>query len=420
MKVLVCGASGFIGEAIASRLTRDGHDVVRGVRHPARQEDVAIDYANNLSAHQWLDKLDGVDAVINAVGIIVERGRQSFDHVHAQAPIALFTACAVRGVRHVIQISALGAESRETPYFASKCATDDFLLAQRMQTHVIRPALVYGTEGTSARLFRTLASFPVHVLPAGGHQALRPVHVDDLAEVVARLLGPNHDAAKASVIDVVGGTVVTYRQMLDVYRRSMRFAPAFTVGVPAWVMSIASRLANWIPGSTLTPDTWHMLQRGNTADVEQTTQALGRAPRAIEAFIEPDSAPGLRAETLASWRGLVLRIALAIVWIGTAIVSAAAYPRAESLALLARVGLHGTAADVTLYGACALDFALGIATLLTPGRGLWLLQIMVMLGYSAIIAVALPEFLIEPFGPILKNVPILAVLILLFSEETPS
>jgi uncharacterized protein YbjT (DUF2867 family) len=418
MKVLVCGASGLIGSAIATRLERDGHQVVRGVRHPKHPGEIAIDYTTDLTADQWLFRLDGIEVVINAIGILVERGAQTFEYVHALAPIALFTACRMRGVQQVIQISALGAESRETPYFASKCAADDFLLAQPIQAHVIRPSLVYAADGASARFFRTIASLPVYMLPASGRQALRPVHIDDLAELVVRLLSPTGKTANCSCIPVVGNTQVTYREMLGAYRKSMGLAPAFTISISAWAMHAAAAVCRWLPGSTLTPDTWRMLQRGSTADAQPTIDALGRTPRSIETFIESGIAPALRAEALTVWHGMILRIALAAVWIGSAVISAVVYPYSESLTLLGRLNLYGLAANVALYGACVLDFVLGIATLLRPGRMLWLVQMGLILVYSALIAVALPEFLIEPFGPILKNVPMLAALILLFSEET--
>lgn len=419
MKVLVCGANGFIGGAISERLTRDGHEVVRGVRRAQHPGDLAIDYAVDLEPEDWLERVRGVDAVINAVGIIVERGTQTFARMHTQAPIALFTACASAGVRHVVQISALGAQSRDTPYFASKCEADEFLLSRggNVTAHVVRPALVYGAAGTSARLFRTLASLPVHVLPGGGSQRLRPVHIDDLCDLVARLLASDSDAAPACIA-AVGATQLTYREMLRTYRAAMGLRPAFSIGIPSGVMRTSAALCGIVPGSMLTSDTWRMLQRGNTADPMTFATALCRAPRGIETFIGEREARSLRNDALATWRTLLLRIALAIVWIGTAFVSAVAYPKAASLERLSRFGLHGFAADVALYVACALDLGFGLATLFRPGRALWLAQAMLIVAYTLLIAAALPEFLIEPFAPILKNVPILAILFVLFSEET--
>ena len=76
--------------------------------------------------------------------------------------------------------------------------------------------------------------------------------------------------------------------------------------------------------------------------------------------------------------------------------------------------------DEVVRGAVILDFALGLATLVRPGRRLWLIQIALIAFYTAAIAVALPAYLAEPFGPLIKNIPILAILFVLLSEETRS
>lgn len=115
---------------------------------------------------------------------------------------------------------------------------------------------------------------------------------------------------------------------------------------------------------------------------------------------------------------LALRISIAIVWIWTAVLSAGLYPVDDSLALLARVGLHGTLAVVVLYLAAALDLAIGIATLaLSRRRILWLLQLALIASYTVIITVALPEQWLHPFGPVLKNLPMMAAILLLHRSE---
>ncbi|WP_455777753.1 DoxX-like family protein, partial [Burkholderia stabilis] len=128
-------------------------------------------------------------------------------------------------------------------------------------------------------------------------------------------------------------------------------------------------------------------------------------------------ATALRRDALAMWRRPLLLGALAIVWIWTAIVSAFVHPLSASLALLAPAHLTGLPALVALYAASALDFAFGIATLFAPSRRLWVAQAALIVAYSAVIAVTMPGLLAEPFGPVLKNVPILAILLILFSEE---
>ncbi|MGU7841781.1 SDR family oxidoreductase [Burkholderia sp. AW33-5] len=416
MNILVCGANGFIGRALGARLEAGGHRVLRGVRHAVGPHDVAIDFAKDVDADAWLARLDGVDVVINAVGILADRRDETFDTVHRAAPCALFTACCRARVRRVIQISALGVERGDTPYFASKYAADTFLQTLPLDYRIVRPALVYGTAGTSARFFRMLASLPVHVLPAGGHQRLRPVHVDDLAELVARLV--DAPAAGGPVIDAVGGDEVEYREMLGVYRAALGFPPAARVTLPGPLVGAAAALLGTMPGAMLTRDTWTMLRGGNTGDPAALAAVLGRPPRGLRDFIGANaSAAALRGDALAMWRRPLLLGALAIVWIWTAIVSAFIHPRHDSLAMLARVHLSGLPALIALYGACALDFAFGVATLAAPSRRLWAAQGALIVAYSAVIAVTMPGLLAEPFGPVLKNVPILAILLILFSEE---
>ena len=113
----------------------------------------------------------------------------------------------------------------------------------------------------------------------------------------------------------------------------------------------------------------------------------------------------------------LLRLSIALVWLSTAVVSAGVYPVDESLALLARVGLSGTPALVALYGAAALDLALGVAVLAVRRRWIWTLQLAVVLGYTAIITVCLPEQWLHPYGPMVKNLPILAAMLLLRQAE---
>lgn len=415
MNILVCGANGFVGRAFCDALARDGHRVLKGVRVATRPDEIAIDYMADTDPAAWTDRLRGIHVVVNAVGILIEGAGATFDHIHRRTPIALFEAAHRAGVRHIVQLSALGAEHGDTPYFQSKRAADDHLQSLPVAHHILRPALVYGEQGASARFFRALASVPVHLLPAGGRQRLRPMQVDELAEIVARLLrGGDHGPA---VMNLVGGTEVEFRQMLAVYRTSMGFPPPRQVPVPAWLVSGGAMLLNRLPGSLLTRDTWRMLRAGNTADAATTTRALGRAPAGIESFIGPADALPLRHQALATWRPGLLRSALALIWLWTAVCSALLYPVAGSLALLEPVGLHGAAARAALYLAAALDFVLGIATLWWPGRRLWAAQLALVLAYTAVIAVALPEFLLHPFGPVLKNVAVVALLFILLTEE---
>jgi DoxX-like family len=91
--------------------------------------------------------------------------------------------------------------------------------------------------------------------------------------------------------------------------------------------------------------------------------------------------------------------------------------RQLSLALLARIGIVGTPALATLYLGSTADIALGLLTLFTPSKTLWKVQALLIIIYTLVISIWLPEFWLHPFGPILKNIPIFTLLWLLYKNE---
>ncbi|MDF3034744.1 MAG: dehydrogenase [Paucimonas sp.] len=112
-----------------------------------------------------------------------------------------------------------------------------------------------------------------------------------------------------------------------------------------------------------------------------------------------------------------MRFSLATLWLATGIVTLFLYPKEESYTLLARAGFFGTFADVALYGGALADMALGVMTLSVRRKWLWALQAFLIILYTLVITIRLPEFWIHPFGPILKNLPIFALLWLLYKND---
>lgn len=306
MKVFVCGASGFIGSALCRRLIADGHEVARGVRTPRAAGDVAIDFSKDTAPEAWMGRLAGVDAVVNAAGIIVETRSGRFDDVHHRVPAALFAACAQTGVNRFIQISALGADGGETGYYRTKFAADRTLMALPLRWTILRPSLVYGEGGESSRMFRTLASLPIIPVPSLGTAVFQPVHVDDVAEAVSTCLRVDDSGGRC--IDVVGAEARSYRDMIDTYRRAMGFGRGLYVTIPAPFMAMAALASGFIPGAPLNPETWRMLKAGSAGDTAGMARLIGRLPRGMAEFIEPKDARRLAASALKEWRPRVLQI----------------------------------------------------------------------------------------------------------------
>lgn len=418
MVILLTGASGFIGQRLTKALVAAGHQVVCTTRTPKKDlhlRYVEADFTRDFDKEDWMPRLAGIDVVINAVGIIREQGRQTFEAIHERAPQALFAACAASGVRLVVQISALGAdEQAQSRYHLSKKRADDYLTGLPVHSVIVQPSLVYGEEGASARLFTTLASLPLIGLPGKGEQQIQPVHIDDVVAAIVALL--DKPLKSGTRLPLVGPEPMSLRSFLAILRQSMGLGRAHFMPVPLPLVRLAAAAGKILPGSLLDPETIQMLERGNTADAGAITALLGRAPRPARDFV--GQARNTRLQALLNWLLPVLRFSIALVWIFTGIVSLGVYPVSESYALLARVGITGMLAPVMLYGAALMDLAFGIAILVMHKRRLlWLAQLAVILFYTAIITWRLPEFWIHPYGPLLKNLPMLAAIWLLFELE---
>lgn len=405
MAILLTGRRGFLGSHIAAALEAHGF-ALRGADRPAA--DLARDHA----PEDWERHLEGIDLVVNAAGIFREEGAGTFKAVHTKGPVALFTACARRGIP-VVQVSALGAVGdAPTRFLRSKHGADAALLALDVPSVVLQPSLVFGAGGASARLFSGMASLPLIPLPGDGAQRIQPIHVDDVAAAVVALVA-SRDLRRERVA-LVGPRPITLREWLVALRRGLGLGRARFLQVPmAWV-----RIAAAMGIGLLNRDAVRMLERGNTADAARLASILGRAPRPVEAFVGAHEARDARTLARLAWLRPVMIAAVAFVWIATAIVSAGLFPVEESYALLARVGLTGALATLALYGAAAFDLAFGIATLvLRRRRWLWRAQAALIVAYTAIITVLLPEQWLHPFGPVTKNLPLLAALWWLHETE---
>jgi hypothetical protein len=173
--------------------------------------------------------------------------------------------------------------------------------------------------------------------------------------------------------------------------------------------------------SLLDRETLAMLEAGNVADASITTRLLGRPPHDVRDFVSPEARAHIARAAQLGWLVPLLRIGIALVWLWTGAVSLGLYPREASYELLYRTGVPASLAPVLLYGAAMLDLLLGVATLIVRrGRWLWLAQIALILTYTAIITVKLPEFWLHPYGPILKNLPMLIASYMLYELERPS
>ncbi|MBV9890423.1 MAG: SDR family oxidoreductase, partial [Rhizobacter sp.] len=418
MRILLAGATGLIGARLRTRLRERGHALLLAGRTlprrlGEREAWLALDFAAPPTVARWAEQLRGVEVAINAAGIFRETRAQTFDALHRRGPIALFEACRQAGVRRIVQVSALGADAGATGRFhRSKRDADDAVLALPLQAVVAQPSLVFAVDGASSRLLLALATFPVLPLPGGGMQRVQPIHVDDATAALAALV-EREDAPRGRVA-LVGPEPLAFAAYVQQLRAGLGLAPAPTLAIARPLVAVGARVVDALVTAPFARDAWTMLERGNVAPCEVTAALVGDRLLAPREFVPVSSAAAVRVRAQLGWLLPLLRGSLAVVWIATGVVSLWVYPVAASDALLARAGVPAPVQPLALWAAALLDLVLGVATLaLRRRRLLWWAQIALIGAYTALITVRLPEFWAHPYGPLLKNLPMLAILVVL-------
>lgn len=421
MKIMITGATGFIGFSLAQRLANEGHRIVAAVRRanewqariPA-WEWRSCDFSKDIQAEQWTERLTDIDLVINAVGIISEHGHQSFEKVQALAPQALFTACSQAGVK-VIQISALGADQPDikVPFLETKKQADDHLWQLPGECVVIYPSIVIGQGGNSTELFCKLSALPLIPLPGKGNQQLNPVHIDDLCAAVSHMI--MHWPGCKQRHHITGATTLSLRELYSLLRDWMKLGKARFIPVPMVLLRLMASVTETLKLSDLlSRDTLDMLSNATTpahtysaVPPHSLAEALWRRP-ASQADAWCAIVKGIQPVLFAS---------ILLVWIFTGLISAF-WNVPGSYALLKNAGIDGALATLSIYGGAAFDTGMGLLMLIGwHRRTVYALQIGMMLTYMLIISVIIPLAWLDPLGPVTKNLPMLAATWLLLALE---
>lgn len=307
--VTVFGGSGFVGRHLINKLADDGWRVRVAVRDTEAAKflkplgelgQIVAVGADITKPDSVKAAVEGADAVVNLVGVLTEKGKATFQAIHADGAATVAEAAKAAGVKTLLHMSALGA-SKDSParYARTKAEGEDRVRSVFPDAIVFRPSVIFGPEDGFYNMFGAMArALPVLVYFAKdapgvrggkidfygeGGPKFQPVYVNDVAEAMFRAL---KDPAQAGKTFELGGPAVCsmreiMQQVSRITRRDRPVLPA-----PMWVARIQAGFLQFLPNPPLTPDQIKLMEQDNVVSgAFPGLKDLGIQPELAEAVL---------------------------------------------------------------------------------------------------------------------------------------
>lgn len=277
-RVLVTGATGFVGGHLAEELLRRGIGVGVLARNPEKAgglEGRGVEFRpGDVLEAETLD-FSGFDAVIHLVGIIREVGGQTFERVHYDGTVNVVEAAKRAGVRRYVHMSALGTRpDAKSEYHRTKYMAEEYVRGSGLPYVVFRPSVIFGERGEFTKMLADFFRNPFFVPVIGsGESKMQPVSVGDVARLFADAL--TNEKAANKTFELGGPKAFAFNELLDEAGRQLgkkRLKLHVPLGVAFVMASVFERV---LPKPPLTKDQLIMLQEGSVCDTSEAAEVFG-------------------------------------------------------------------------------------------------------------------------------------------------
>ena len=303
MRIVLTGATGFLGGHLLPVLSAAGHDCLALTRFPPGCKALSIIprvtvCRGDVFDQEWIGgQLQGADVVINMVGILNEKGRKGdgFHRAHVTLAQQLIDASRATGVNRFIQVSALGAGEGSSHYLVSKGEAEARIRqASDLASTIFQPSVIFGNGDAFFNRFAGLIK-AAPVLPLACPEALmQPVWAGDVAEGILRCLERPETAGQT--FTAVGPDVFTLRELVEFTAR--------TAGLKTRIVNLSDGMAraqaavmDFVPGKPFSTDNYRSLQTPNTSE-DNGLLRLGIKPRSIHSIVPSYLAKSARQSRL--------------------------------------------------------------------------------------------------------------------------
>lgn len=259
MRVLITGASGFLGSHVAEQLAREGHRVVALVRRSSntsflmKLEGVELAHGAVEDAESVRRAMEGVDAVVHSAGLVKARDEAEFFKINADGTRNLLEAAkaVAPGLRRFVFVSSLAAvgpsqDGRPVPgsarpepvtgYGRSKLAAERLVLAEKdaLPVVVLRPPMIYGPRDNESFAFFQSVSRRFLPMLGDGKNTMSVIYASDAASACVCAIDADVPSGRAYFID--DGEVYMWREMLTDIERALGSRAIVRTGVPFFLV----------------------------------------------------------------------------------------------------------------------------------------------------------------------------------------
>jgi uncharacterized protein YbjT (DUF2867 family) len=285
MKVFLTGATGFVGRNMLRRLFEEGHSVRALARDPQKagqlvQSGVELAPGDVVEGRGLDQGLQGCEAVVHLVGIIIPKGKNTFEAVHHLGTRNVVQAAKRAGVKRFVQMSALGVRADgPAAYQTTKWRGEEEVRRSGIPFCILRPSLIFGPgDGFVTQMMETMRSAPLfRPVPGSGAQRFRPIFVGDVTACFARALIA--EGATNQTIELGGADELSLDQVLEEIARCAGVRkPAVHIPMPL-MFAGAFFAQTLLRNPPVTVDQLRMLREGSTCEIEPMARILGVTPR---------------------------------------------------------------------------------------------------------------------------------------------
>jgi uncharacterized protein YbjT (DUF2867 family) len=252
---VVTGAFSHSGRYIAARLLAMGESVKTLTGHPERENP----FGGRVSAHPFhfdnpgrlVESLQGAATLYNTYWVRFPHRWGDFDKAVANSQ-TLIRAAEEAGVRRMVHISITNpTETSPFPYFRRKALVEKAIIDSKLSHAIVRPALIFGTEGILINnIAWLLRKFPLFAVPGRGDYRVQPIFVEDLAEIAVSA-GHRDDNI---VRDAVGPDTFTFEELVRLIAHKMNRRARIVHVSPGLVLCLARLIGGIVGDVVLTRD----------------------------------------------------------------------------------------------------------------------------------------------------------------------